>query len=215
MVVAKVTKATAPNITNTAYTTGTSSPGNGYSLPEIREGTNSAAGYNLDENSREIGGRPTTLAGLQPSLRHDNTNQWTADTAPPTHTLNDQEGTSKGKRTKATLRIASLNMRGRGTEKWQYINQLLRDKRIGILALQEAHLLDCHVEHLHGLYPKRLHIIPSPNAPNTKGIALVLNKEITTTTNLSTYNVHPGRALLLETNWHANQKLTILVVYPQ
>jgi hypothetical protein len=182
--------------------------------PEIREGTNSAASYNLDENSREIGGRLTALAGLQPSLRHDNTTQQTADTAPPTHTLNDQ-GTSKGKRTKTTLRIASLNMRGRGIEKWHYINQLLRDKRIGILALQEAHLLDCHVEHLHGLYPKRLHIIHSsdPNAPNTKGIALVLNKEITNTTNLSTYNVHPGRALLLETNWHANQKLTVLVVY--
>jgi hypothetical protein len=25
--------------------------------------------------------------------------------------------------------------------------------------------------------------------------------------------MYPGRALLLETNWHANQKLTILVVY--
>jgi endonuclease/exonuclease/phosphatase family metal-dependent hydrolase len=41
----------------------------------------------------------------------------------------------------------------------------------------------------------------------------VLNKEITSTLNISTHNIHPGRALLLETNWHADQKLTILVIY--
>jgi hypothetical protein len=180
MVVAKVTIATAPNITNITYTTDTYPSGNSYSLPETGEGTNSAAGYNLNENFREIGGRPTALARIHPRPRHNDTTQRENDTTLLPHVPRNQE-TPKGKRTKATLRITSLNMRGRGIEKWHYINQLLRDKRIGILALQEAHLQDCHVEHLHEMYPKRLHILHSsdPNAPNTKGIAIVLNKEIT------------------------------------
>jgi hypothetical protein len=198
IVVAKATLATAPNTTNITHTIGTSSPGNGYSLPEIREETNSAAGYNLNDNLREIGGRSITPTRSVSSLRHNTTQPETSNTAPPLSHITPR--VHKGKRTKATLRIASLNMRGRGIEKWHYINQLLRDKKIGILALQEAHLLDCHIAQLHELYPKRLHILHSSdsNAPNTKGVAIVLNKEITNTSNLSMYNIHPGRALLLE-----------------
>jgi exonuclease III len=104
-------------------------------------------------------------------------------------------------------------MRGRGIEKWHYINQLLRDKRIEILALQEAHLLDCHVVHLHDLYPKRLHILHSsdPNAPNAKGIALVLNKEITTTINLTcTLEEH---CFWRRTGMQTKSLLYIIVVY--
>jgi hypothetical protein len=119
MVVVKVTIATAPNITDTTNITGTYPPGNGYSLPEIREGTNSAAGYNLNENFREIGGRSTALAGIHPRQGHNNTTQGTSNTTLPPQVPRNQR-TPKGKRTKATLRIASLNMRGRGIEKWHY-----------------------------------------------------------------------------------------------
>lgn len=43
------------------------------------------------------------------------------------------------KKTRATIKLASLNMRGRftqGVDKWSHINQMVRDKKIGILALQ-------------------------------------------------------------------------------
>lgn len=50
------------------------------------------------------------------------------------------------KNTKAHLKIASLNMRGAGVNiplhpnnKWNAINFLMRDKKIGIIALQETH----------------------------------------------------------------------------
>jgi hypothetical protein len=119
MVVAKVTIATASNITDTIHTTGTYTPSNGYSLSEIREGTDSAAGYNLNENFRKIGGRSAVLAGIHPRQGHNNTTQWANDTTVPTQAPRNQ-GTPKWKRTKATLRIASLNMRGRGIEKWHY-----------------------------------------------------------------------------------------------
>jgi hypothetical protein len=45
---------------------------------------------------------------------------------------------------RANITIASLNINRGGTvqtrDKWQHVNQLLRDKKIGILAVQETHL---------------------------------------------------------------------------
>jgi hypothetical protein len=40
-----------------------------------------------------------------------------------------------------------------------------------------------------------------------------MNKELTNITKIKTYEIIPGRALLMETNWHANQNLTILAIY--
>jgi hypothetical protein len=103
------------------------------------------------------------------------------------------------KKTKATLKIASLNMRGRGDDKWNHINQIIREKRIGVLATQETHLNDVHINRIHNLFDKRIKIYHSidPNQPNAKGVAIVLNKEITNTTNVVVSEIIPGRALLV------------------
>jgi exonuclease III len=87
-------------------------------------------------------------------------------------------------------------MRGRGGDKWHCINQLLRDKKIGILALQETHLSDQLVDSLETLYHKRIKIFHScnPNTNNAKGVAIVLNKELTNTYNINTHVLVPGRA---------------------
>ncbi|KAL6302649.1 hypothetical protein BKA93DRAFT_751008 [Sparassis latifolia] len=111
-----------------------------------------------------------------------------------------------GKNTKASLCIASLNICGRGsstpdapTNKWSAINQLLRERKISVLTVQETHLDDEHTERLHPMFGKCLLILssPSPNATSVQGLAFVLNKEITNTDDAHVTEIIPGRALLL------------------
>ncbi|KAF5336211.1 hypothetical protein D9758_017781 [Tetrapyrgos nigripes] len=126
------------------------------------------------------------------------------------------------KNTKAAIRIASLNIRGYGhtntthpTHKWRHVNQIMRDKRIGILMVQEAHLTTERVtenEHLH----KQLRIFHSsdPENPTGKaGVAIVLNRRLTSTSEVKIVEVIPGRALQITTNWHKQDKFTALTIY--
>jgi exonuclease III len=119
------------------------------------------------------------------------------------------------KKTKATLKIASLNMRGRGDDKWNHINQIIREKRIGVLATQETHLDDNHVDRLHNLFNKRIKIYYStdPHQLNAKGVAIVLNKEITNTEDVEVIEIIPGRALLIQIPWHTDLLINILTIY--
>lgn len=126
------------------------------------------------------------------------------------------------KNTRANITIGSLNMRGhRATNaghapsKWAQINQLLRTRRIGILALQETHLTDEMVMQLERLYEKRMKIVHSsdPQRTNTRGVAIVLNKEITASADIQVWTLIPGRALIIKYKWHANEYLTVACIY--
>ncbi|KAF8059612.1 Endonuclease/exonuclease/phosphatase, partial [Lyophyllum atratum] len=125
--------------------------------------------------------------------------------------------------TKAAIRIASLNMRGyrsagnnQQDSKWLHINQLVREKRIGILLVQETHLTEERKTNIESLFGKRLqlHISMDPDNPSAKGgVAVILNKSLTNTHDVKILEVVPGRAMLIHTNWHLSEKLSILVVY--
>ena len=127
----------------------------------------------------------------------------------------------KGRKMKAALLLGSMNMSGRGdiskkNDKWCAINQILREKKIGILALQETHLNAEDAETVQRLYGRRVHIIHSPDPTNptaARGVAIVLNRELMDVTNVRTEKIIPGRAMLITTKWHANQDITILNVY--
>ncbi|THU83857.1 DNase I-like protein [Dendrothele bispora CBS 962.96] len=127
------------------------------------------------------------------------------------------------KRTKAAIRVASLNIRGYGNpnafhkdNKWNHINQLMRDKRIGILALQETHLTEERRDLVEKLFTRRLKIYISsdPENPTGKsGVAIVLNKELTKISGTKTYEIVPGRALLVQTSLHRQDKINVLAIY--
>ncbi|KAF9538778.1 DNase I-like protein [Agrocybe pediades] len=112
-------------------------------------------------------------------------------------------------------------MRGGGStatrEKWQHVNHLLRDKNIAVLALQETHLREEQVQSLHEQFPARLHILHSSDTqnPNSKGVALVLNKQKLKYWNRATVSeIVPGRALALTIPWGDDEsRLTVLTVY--
>lgn len=123
------------------------------------------------------------------------------------------------RKTRAAIKIASLNMRGRfhnGTDKWYHINQILRTRRIGILCLQETHLPSEAVDALHATFGKRMHIITSADPTNptaTGGVTIVVNKDLANITGTQIYELIPGRALMASIPWHRNKTLTVLNVY--
>ncbi|KAL4064828.1 Endonuclease/exonuclease/phosphatase [Scleroderma yunnanense] len=122
------------------------------------------------------------------------------------------------KRTKANLKIASLNMRGRfhnGTDKWLHINQFICDEKITILALQETHLDPTQATIINEMFSDTLHIIAlsDPDHCASKGIALVINKRILGIKDISHYDLAPGRALLVSTLWYQQERINILNIY--
>ncbi|KAG2738875.1 DNase I-like protein, partial [Suillus brevipes Sb2] len=92
----------------------------------------------------------------------------------------------------------------------------MREKKIGILCLQETHLDNQHETQIDTLYARRMKVINSkdPTRPSTSaGVAFVINRELTNTDNIETFELIPGRALVLKIKWHSNETLTILNIY--
>ena len=101
-------------------------------------------------------------------------------------------------------------------DKWLSINQILRDSRIAILALQEAHLTDERIMELNILFAATMKVVASAdevNASGARGVAFALNKRLVNTDDLTTYPICPGRALGIRLPWTGGRKLTILNVY--
>lgn len=126
------------------------------------------------------------------------------------------------KRTKASIQVASLNISGIGNpnpwhpkHKWYHINQLSKDNKTGLLVVVENHLSAIRHANIQNLFGRRLEIVFSedPITPNAKGVAFVVNKDLLSTDNLRTWDIIPGRAMLIEIETHKSEKLIVLGVY--
>lgn len=133
---------------------------------------------------------------------------------------NPRAKTKQGKNTKAHVKVASLNIRGRAATisnpcgKWKEINDLLKRWKIGILAVQEAHLTQDVVDSLHNMYGKRFEIFHSQgDSASAAGIAFVINLDLLTTKGATHHEIVPGRASLLTIQWHSDLIMSILNVY--
>jgi exonuclease III len=164
-------------------------------------------------------------SGLNPAISPIPDTQQVRPGTPPnkegplTQSTNNSQKQKKKikKNTRASLKVASLNIRGRGPmgdNKWNHINQIMREHRLSVLAVQEAHLTQEHVDGIHTLFGKRLqvHFSQGPNV-NAQGVAIVLNKELTNIKGVEQQIIIPGRAILVTLPWHSNLSLTILNVY--
>ncbi|KAI0331329.1 DNase I-like protein [Cubamyces sp. BRFM 1775] len=135
----------------------------------------------------------------------------------------EQRGRRRRRSTKAHLRIATLNMRGYSTMgnttpegKWLQINQLLREKRIAVLALQETHLNEERVVALNNLFSEVMEVVYSPDPSNetgARGVAYAINKRFVKQPEYHLETVVPGRAILLDLKWSGTRRLKILNVY--
>ncbi|EJD38390.1 DNase I-like protein [Auricularia subglabra TFB-10046 SS5] len=128
---------------------------------------------------------------------------------------------SSNKNTRAHLLVASENIRGRsyatigGNLKWKSIADDIRSQKIGVMALQETHLTQKHVDDLNKLH-KHIRIWNSASADNPTGaggVALVFNKLTTNSESVTTHELVPGRALLATWEWHRGDKMTVLAIY--
>ncbi|KAJ3728225.1 hypothetical protein C8R42DRAFT_572072, partial [Lentinula raphanica] len=126
------------------------------------------------------------------------------------------------KRTTSSIKIAALNIRGHGImnpehqdNKWLHMRQMMHQRRIGILIVGEAHLDSKRREDIEQVHGATLKILFSKrqDTSNAAGIAFVLNKSITNIERLQTYEVVAGHALLLELDWHNNEKISLLGIY--
>ncbi|KAG2745066.1 DNase I-like protein [Suillus brevipes Sb2] len=109
-------------------------------------------------------------------------------------------------------------MRGRwhnGADKWPHINQIIKDKKIDILTLQETHLTKEDADTLNTTPGLRIHVIPSidPARTNAKGVALVVNKRLLGIADIKNHELIPGRAILTIIPWHKDKALKVLTVY--
>ncbi|RDX41541.1 DNase I-like protein [Lentinus brumalis] len=130
---------------------------------------------------------------------------------------------SQGRRTRATIAVGTLNMRGAGAathggvgEKWLRINQVVRDSKVAILGLQETHLVDEKREELNELFNMSMMVYSTADPENptgARGVAIAVNKRLVNTDDAVCRVVVPGRALHLTVKWSRQNNLTILVIY--
>ncbi|KAJ7141072.1 hypothetical protein C8R44DRAFT_604515 [Mycena epipterygia] len=127
------------------------------------------------------------------------------------------------KNTKASAKIAALNIRGRGNpdarhgdNKWYNIWQIVREQKIGVMIIGEAHLDDAHKIDIDNLFGRviRVEFSPDEEAPTARaGLAFVLNKNVVETENVQAREIIPGRAMILEMKNVDGSPLSILGVY--
>ncbi|KAJ7148844.1 hypothetical protein C8R46DRAFT_1127389, partial [Mycena filopes] len=123
---------------------------------------------------------------------------------------------------KASIKVSALNIKGIGhanawhpQNKWYHVWQTMREQKIGVLVVGEAHLNDARCSSIRSLFGRKLEIEFSkdPNTPNAKGIAIVLNKNFINVDGIKTTEIIPGRALHLEFKGRGDKPFAILGVY--
>lgn len=131
---------------------------------------------------------------------------------------------STNRKYRANLKIASLNMKGRTSQltgagpisKWSAISKTMREKKIGLLALQETHLSEQLADQATTLCQRRLTIINAPhplNPSSSAGVAFVINKELMKAKNMVTHILIPGRAIFISFKWHPNATFSAINIY--
>ncbi|KAJ7274754.1 hypothetical protein C8J57DRAFT_1224337 [Mycena rebaudengoi] len=116
---------------------------------------------------------------------------------------------SPGKKNmKASVKIAALNIKGRGNpdvrhgdNKWYNVWQIIREQKIGVLIVGEAHLDDKHKIDIDNLFGRAIQVefTPDEEAPAAQNIA----KRV----------IVPGRAMILEMKNVDGSPLSVLGVY--
>ncbi|KAJ3826135.1 Endonuclease/exonuclease/phosphatase, partial [Lentinula raphanica] len=137
--------------------------------------------------------------------------------------LNAGQVRENTKKIKAHLKIASINIKGRGAEsishakhKWREIYGLMLRNRIAILAVQETHLSPTQVTEINqSWFGKKLLVFNTinPDHTNAAGTAIVLNRDLVNANMAKVYYIVPGRALCLKIPWYKNDTVTILATY--
>ncbi|KAH6914279.1 Endonuclease/exonuclease/phosphatase, partial [Coprinopsis sp. MPI-PUGE-AT-0042] len=123
-------------------------------------------------------------------------------------------------RTRAHVAIGSLNIRGGGSittqDKWQQISGIMRQRKLGILAVQETHLTKEATIALNRQFEGRFRIHNSSNDEhaNAQGVAVVVDEMLARAGTMKSHVLVQGRAMITEVPWKGGStSLNILAVY--
>jgi len=206
--------------------------------PTTGEGQN-VQGRRDPVGNRHEGGNRDTLQGLSANQANDATtsetqNNWErAPTQNESHTTNDADNNSttqrlrnepdrrlnQPRRQKQTLKITTLNMNGKGNrsqDKWGSVNNVMKRRKIAVMALQETHPTDDMQENIGKRFRNTLHIVHSadPENPGSKGgVSIAVNKGMVNTNKITSTIVIAGRAIIIDIPWNGDDTLRILNVY--
>ena len=105
-----------------------------------------------------------------------------------------------------------------GIEKWSSVIRTMNKSKIAILAIQETHLDEHRLNDILSTFGHKITIIVSqdPDSPRaTVGVAFVINKKFITVNEITTYELHKGRALAIKIKWHepGEEVTTLLNIY--
>ncbi|KAF8957775.1 Endonuclease/exonuclease/phosphatase, partial [Flammula alnicola] len=124
---------------------------------------------------------------------------------------------------KAAIKVASLNIRGYGNRsahspqnKWNHLNQVIRDNKIAILAVQETHMDGTRCAEIENLFGKRMKVHCTANEENPTGkggVAIVINRQLLNANQSRATVIVPGRALAVRLKWHGDKVLRVLAIY--
>ena len=195
--------------------------GNDLSLPRYRGGLLAPTPDPNDVPS-EIGGVPPPQSPLPPPLAPGN--PYPTARHGVAHTRQTDPIPNVSPRTRANALIATLNIKGRTSphcgpgpiSKWTAINWVLQEKKISILCVQETHLDENYAHQIDSLFGRKIHLAyskPADNLTAQAGVALIINKELLTPTEVLNTELIPGRALITTIKWHNDQRLTIINIY--
>jgi exonuclease III len=93
---------------------------------------------------------------------------------------------------------------------------MMREQNIGIMIVTETHMSTTQaLEIEESFMSKRLKLFnyEYPENPAAKGIAIVLNREITNIEGVKVHYLIPGKAILAVIPWHGTRTLTVLGLY--
>ncbi|KAI0664063.1 Endonuclease/exonuclease/phosphatase [Cubamyces menziesii] len=121
------------------------------------------------------------------------------------------------------IKVATLNMKGWGaanssrpSEKWMRINQIIKEKKIAILALQETHLNQARKDTIDQIFGQYMEVVYSAEAKRetrARGVAFVINKRIFKKLEYETRTLVEGSAMLLDIVWSGTNRLKLANVY--
>ncbi|KAJ7681037.1 Endonuclease/exonuclease/phosphatase, partial [Mycena polygramma] len=92
----------------------------------------------------------------------------------------------------------------------------MRDQKIGILIVTETHMSVAQALEIEESFMKKclkLFNYDYPENPAAKGVAVVLNREITNIEGVKIHYLIPGKAMLAVVPWHGTRTMTVLGLY--
>ena len=123
------------------------------------------------------------------------------------------------RRRRKQLKMASLNMNGRGDrsqDKWGSINNVMKRRRIAVLGLQETHPNGEMQETVGRRFRNSLHVVHSADPENpstTGGVSIAVNKSMVNTKHVTHQVIIPGRAIMVKIPWNGSDELSIVNIY--